>query len=324
VDSNSGKEKWRAKIGPRLSNGWGDGPRSTPTVDGKHVYAMGGKGDLVCVEAATGKEVWRSNMADAGGKVPGWGYCESVLVDGAHVYCTPGGSQGTIMALDKLTGNKVWQSTEWTDPAQYASIIVADLNGSRQLIQLTMQSIAGVDSKDGKLLWKQPFPGKTAVIPTPVYKDGIVYVAAGYGVGCMAVKIGAGNEVTLLYENTNMVNHHGGVVLVGDHLYGFSDKGGWTCQDFKTGNIAWQEKKLGKGAIHCAGGMLYLLEEGTGTVVLIKASPEGWNETGRFILEPQTAQRNPKGKVWTHPVVSNGKLYLRDQELLSCFDVKGS
>jgi hypothetical protein len=137
-----------------------------------------------------------------------------------------------------------------------------------------------------------------------------------------------------------MVNHHGGVILVGDYLYGYSDKGGWTCQDWKTGDVKWAvQDKLGKGAIHCADGMLYLLEEGGkrargakgaegigdqgGTVVLIEASPDGWKEHGRFKLEPLSAQRKPQGKVWTHPVVCNGRLYLRDQEFISCYNVKG-
>jgi hypothetical protein len=174
------------------------------------------------------------------------------------------------------------------------------------------------------VLWKQAFPlGRTAVIPTPIVKDNSVYVAAGYGAGCMKLDIGPKNEVTVAYENTDMANHHGGVVLVGDYLYGYSDKGGWTCQEFKSGKIVWAEKgKLGKGAVHCADGMLYLLEESSGTVALIEASPDGWKERGRFTLSPLSTQRNPKGKVWTHPVVSDGKLYLRDQEILYCFGVK--
>ena len=134
--------------------------------------------------------------------------------------------------------------------------------------------------------------------------------------------IGADGKAENVWENTNMVNHHGGVILVGDKLYGYSDKGGWTCQDFKTGEVKWAAKDLGKGAIHCADGMFYCLEEGSGTVALIEVSDKGWNEKSRFKLTPQTGQRSPKGKVWTHPVVSDGKLYLRDQELLFCFDVK--
>jgi outer membrane protein assembly factor BamB len=322
VDANTGKEKWRSVVGPRLANGWGDGPRSTPTVDADRVYAMGGKGDLACLSAKHGKELWKASMTEAGGKVPGWGYCESPLIDGSNVICTPGGPQGTMLALDKMSGKKVWQSEAWTDGAQYASVIAADFGGKHQLIQLTQQNFAGIDAKDGKVIWQVPFPGKTAVIPTPIFSNGQVYVAAGYGVGCKSVKLGS-SEPEVLYENQNMVNHHGGVILVGDYLYGYSDKGGWTCQDFKTGEVKWSDKSLGKGAVHCADGMLYLVEENTGTIALIEASPSGWNEKGRFTLDPQSPQRNPKGKVWTHPVVSNGKLYLRDQELLFCFDVKG-
>ncbi len=323
LDAKTGAPKWKTRIGALLTNNWGDGPRGTPTVDGDRVYALGGKGDLICVSAKDGKEIWHASMTENGGKVPGWGYTESVLVDGANVICTPGGKGGTLLALDKLTGKKVWQSAEWTDAAQYASVIAADHNGTRQYIQLTMQHVGGVDAKTGKQLWLSNWPGKTAVIPTPIFKDGKVYVTSGYGVGCKLLDLGANGNPKEVWTNTNMINHHGGVILVGDYLYGYSDKGGWTCQDFKTGEVKWADKKLGKGAIHCADGMLYLLEESTGTVALIEASPNGWSEQGRFKLDPQTLLRKAAGKIWTHPVVCNGKLYLRDQDLIYCYDVKG-
>lgn len=324
VDLKTGKEKWSAECGALLTNNWGNGPRSTPTVEGGKVYAMSGKGNLVCLNAADGKEAWRVTMDSLGGKVPGWGYTESPLVDGNMVVVTPGGGQGTMAAFDKNTGKKVWQDAGWTDPAQYASIIPVTHNGARQFIQLTMQTIAGVNAADGKLLWKSAFPGKTAVIPTPIFNNGDVYVAAGYGVGCLKVHVGEGNAVTEVYANTDMVNHHGGVILYQDHLYGYCDGKGWTCMDFKTGEVKWVEKKaLGKGAIHGADGKFYLLEENSGTVVLIEASPEAWKEVSRFTLSPQTTQRAKSGKIWTHPVVSDGKLYLRDQELLMCYDVSG-
>lgn len=324
LDAATGALKWQTEVGDLLKNGWGDGPRATPTVDGGFVYCMSGQGNVVCLNAKDGKEKWRVSMTENGGKVPGWGYTESVLVDGDQVICTPGGDKGTLMAVDKTSGKVLWRSTDWTDGAQYASAIAADFGGKHQYIQLTMQHFAGVDAANGKVLWTVPFGGRTAVIPTPIFRDGQVFVAAGYGVGCKSVKLTGSAEPEFLYENQDLVNHHGGVILVGDYLYGFSDKGGWTCMDFKTGAVKWQEKsKLKKGAVHCADGMLYLLEEDSGTVVLIDASPTGWNEHGRFKLEPQTTQRNPKGKVWTHPVVSHGRLYLRDQELISCFNVKG-
>ena len=322
VDVKDGKELWSTPIATTLKNRWGDGPRGTPTVDGKHVYALSGQGTLICASVANGKEQWRVTMQSLGGKTPGWGYTESVLVDGKQVVCTPGGPQGAIVALDKQTGKLLWQSGDFTDGAQYASIIAADLNGARQFIQLTMKSVVGLNSTDGKTLWRADWPGKTAVIPTPIQRDGFVYVTAGYTVGCQMVKVGPGNELTGVYTNKVMKNHHGGVILVGNHLYGHSDGPGWVCQDFKTGAEVWASENLGKGAIAYADGMLYLLEEGSGTVALIDASPKGWSEKSRFKLEPQTTQRSPQGRIWTHPVISNGKLYLRDQELLFCFDVK--
>lgn len=322
LDANTGKELWSVQIAPELKNGWGDGPRATPTVEGDKVYAMSGNGTLVCANAADGKTVWQTAMRDFGGKTPNWGYTESVLVDGDLVICTPGGAQGTLLALNKTTGKKVWQSGEWTDGAQYASPITITHNGARQYVQLTQQQLSGVDAKTGKVAWQSPWQGKTAVIPTPIFKDGHVYIASGYGIGCKLVKLGTGSTVEDVYVNQNMINHHGGVILVGNHLYGYSDRGGWTCQDFKTGEVTWASKELDKGAIHAADGMLYLLEEKSGTVALIEASPKGWSQKGRFTLTPQTTQRSPKGKVWTHPTVANGRLYLRDQELLYCFDVK--
>jgi outer membrane protein assembly factor BamB len=323
LNVKDGTEKWSTKIGPRLENDWGDGPRDTPTVDGDFVYCLSAPGVVVCANRSDGSIVWQTSMKDLGGKRPNWGYTESVLVDGDKLICTPGGKEGTLAALNKKTGEVVWRSKDVTDDAHYSSVIVADCNGKRQYIQLMMAKLIGVDAGSGKLLWETDWVGKTAVIPTPIFHDGCVYITSGYGAGCKLVKLEADKAVNVVYENKNMKNHHGGVVLVGDYLYGYSDGFGWVCQDFKTGELAWNNKeKLGKGCITYADGMLYLVDEKDGYVVLIEASPEGWKEHGRFTLTPQTELRKPKGRIWTHPVISNGKLYLRDQELVFCFDVK--
>ncbi|MBI4623143.1 MAG: PQQ-binding-like beta-propeller repeat protein, partial [Verrucomicrobia bacterium] len=282
---------------------------------------------------ATGIQGRPSRMADSSrsprGKgarfsscsTPTRGYAESVLVDGQQILCTPGGSKGAMAALDKMTGKVLWQSKEFTDPAHYSSIVPARINNTPQYVQRTEKSIVGVAAKDGKLLWQTSFPGRTAVIPTPIVKDNEVYVTAGYGAGCKMVRIGPGNKLTTVYESKVMKNHHGGVILVGDFLYGHGDPA-WVCQNFKTGAEVWNHRAFGKGAIGYADGMLYCLEEGSGTVVLAEASPKGWKEHGRFKLDPQTKIRSSRGRIWTHPVISNGKLYLRDQDLIYCFDVK--
>ena len=323
LNASTGEELWTASIGPMVKFDRGGGPRGTPTVDGERIYGLGGQGSLVCASAADGKVIWRVAMADLGGKTPGWGYSESVLVDGDKVVCTPGGSKGAIAALDKATGKLIWQSKELTDPAHYASIIIAEHNGTRQYVQLTEQHVVGVSANDGKLLWKSPFPGRIAVVPTPIFHDDCVYVTAGYNAGCKLVQLGANDQVSDVYENKEMVNHHGGVVRVGDYLYGYSERGGWLCQEFKTGKQIWSEKNaLGKGAVSCAEGMLYCVEENSGTVALVEASPKGWKEHGRFKFDPQTTIRDSQGRIWTHPVISNGRLFLRDQDLISCYDLK--
>lgn len=322
VDVKTGKQLWATPVGDRFQNDWGDGPRGTPTVDGDRVYALGGQGTLVCVNVQDGQPVWKKTMQELGGSPPHWGYTESVLIEANKVICTPGGSQGTLAALNKTNGELIWQSKSITEPAQYSSVIAVNHNGGRQLVQLVMKKLFAVHPADGSLLWETDWPGATAVIPTPIFKDGHVYVTSGYGVGSKLARIDAGNKVTDVYANKVMKNHHGGVVLIGDHLYGYSDGPGWICQNFKTGEEVWANKSLGKGAVHAADGMLYCLDEGTGTIALVEASPKGWNEKGRFKLDPQTTQRKPRGKIWTHPVVADGKLFLRDQELLFCFDVK--
>ncbi len=324
LDEKTGKLLWSAKVG---GTGGGDGypgPRCTPTVDGERVYAMNQFGDLVCVEAATGQEVWRKNLAkDFGGRMmSGWGYSESPLVDGERLVCTPGGSKGTLLALDKKTGAVLWQSKEFTDNAAYSSVIAAKVGGVPQYIQLTDASVAGGGPQNGRLLWRGPRRGATAVIPTPIVHDDHVYVTSGYGVGCNLFKVSMTSpdfKAEQVYANKVMVNHHGGVVRLGDHLYGYSDGKGWTCQEFKTGKAVWQDKeKLGKGSLVCADGHLYLrCQDGPGAVVLIEASPDGWKEKGRFD-QPDRSSANS----WPHPVIANGKLYLRDQDVLLCYDVK--
>jgi len=322
IDAATGKKLWDSLVGAIYKNKWGDGPRCTPTVAGGKVFAIGGNGDLVCLDAATGKQDWsKSLVKDLGGKVQGWGYTESPLVEGDLVIVTPGGDKGAIAALSTKTGKVEWQTKNITENAQYSSIIPITHNGQRQYVQLLMNTILGVSPK-GEVLWKTDFPGKVAVIPTPIYSDGQVYVTAGYGVGCKAVKLGSGSAEEI-YSNKNLENHHGGVILVDGLLYGHSNNGGWTCQDFKTGEVVWQDRGIGKGAVAYADGMLYCQSEDGGTIALVEASKDGWKMVSSFILEAQSTQRSPDGRIWTHPVVVGGKLYLRDQEFISCYDVKG-
>jgi len=319
-----GKILWSTKLGKAGAPGWGGfaGPRATPTVDGSLVFALGQYGEVICVKAEDGKEVWRKHLTtDFGGPMVEWGFSESPLVDGDQVLFTPGGPKGTLVALNKNTGDLIWQTKDWTDNAHYSSIIIAEIDGVRQYVQLTDKSLAGVAPNDGKVLWKTARKGATAVIPTPIYADGHVYVTSGYDIGCNLFKVakGSGFTATQVYANKVMVNQHGGVVKLGEHLYGHSDTKGWTCQDFKSGEAQWQEKnKLRKGSLVYADGRLYCREEAeNGVVALVEATPSGFIEKGRFTPPDRSGKKS-----WPHPVIAGGRLYLRDQDVLLCYGVK--
>jgi len=219
----------------------------------------------------------------------------------------------------------LWQTEDLTDQAHYSSIVVKEHAGKTMGVQLLVSQLVGFDLEDGTVLWSAAWPGYMAVIPTPVFWEDCVYVTAGYGAGCMLVRVGEdfSAEAEVVYDNKLVTNQHGGVILLDDHIYGHSDNKGWTCQEVATGKRVWRERHaLGKGAIAYADNRFYCLGEDTGDVVLIAAGTEGWKEHGRFTLNPQSELRLPKGRIWTHPVIADGRLYLRDQELLTCFDVR--
>ncbi|MDG2390517.1 MAG: PQQ-like beta-propeller repeat protein [Planctomycetaceae bacterium] len=334
LDANTGKELWATEVGPFLENGWGGGPRSTPAVDGDYVYTFSGQGHLACLEKANGKTKWNVDVQTLGGKIPKWGYSESVLIDGEKILCTPGADDATVVAFNKANGEVIWKSAvtaksekdgeteEQPANAHYSSIMPAIINGDPQYVQLTQNTLFGLQAGTGEVLWQTTWPpGRVAVIPTPLIKDNYVYITSGYGAGCKLVKINKDYSVEEVYFNTEMKNHHGGVILLGDTIYGHSDAG-WLAQDFMTGEEVWRERqKLGKGSVTFAEGNLYCLDERTGTVALVSATRDDYIEKGRFDLPEQSDIRSPKGKVWTHPVVINGKLYLRDQEYIFCYDV---
>lgn len=331
LDEATGKELWSAPIGDDAgkgyNTGWGGGPRGAPTISDGKLYVMSANGSVACVDIKDGSKVWRVDLVkDFGGTVPAWGYSESPLVDGDKVVVTPGGKGGAIVALDKTSGKVIWKSEGLTDDAQYSSAIIAEAGGRKQYVQLFMKKFAGVDVETGELLWTSDWSqGRTAVIPTPVFHDGHVYITAGYGAGSKMVKIDK-DSAEDVWENKVMKNHHGGVVLVDGHVYGFSDGAGLLCQDWKSGERVWSEKGEGlqKGAVHYADGMIYGLDEHEGSAFLAEATPDGYREKGRFDLPKKTKLRDgTNGKVWTRPVVIGGRLYLRDQDLLFCFDVKG-
>src|SRR6185436_5523388 len=331
VDTETGKVKWKQLLGKQFNQDRGDGPRGSVTVDGDSLYLIRGGGELNCLAAGDGKQQWKKDLrSDLGGAMmSSWGFSESPLVDGDLVICTPGGSKGTLAALNKKTGEVVWRSVDLTEKSGYSSPIVAEVDGVRQYIQITGGGVAGVAAKDGKVLWTAKIAANgIAVVPTPIYHDHLVYATSGYGAGCGCVRLSRDGDkfkAEVLYTNKKLSNHHGGVVLVGDHIYGHSDGRGWVCQDLKTGENAWEEKgdkRPGKGSVTCVDGWLLCLDENSGSLTCVKASTDGWKEFGRLELPEKSKIHTTDNKVWTHPVVANGKLYLRHHDLVFCFNLR--
>jgi len=332
LDTKTGNLKWKQNLGPEHTayQNRGNSARGSITVDGNKLYLIRADGIIHCLAAADGKMLWQKDfIKDFGGKImSGWGFSESPLVDGNLVICTPGGSGGTMVALDKNSGEVVWRSTEWTDDAGYSSPIVVEVDGIRQYVQQSGKGFAGVAAKDGKLLWKIEVEiYRTAIIPTPVPHGNLVYVTAGYNGGCHLVRLtksGNGCNAEVVYANKNMVNQHGGVSLLNGYVYGFTDGMGFVCQDFTTGEIAWRERvpELLKGATLAVNDRILLQNERDGLIALVAASSDGWKEYGRMEFPERTDIVTQDKMIWTHPVVSDGKLYLRDHNLLFCFDLK--
>jgi outer membrane protein assembly factor BamB len=327
VDEATGQPLWWTRISDANKKiGYGEGPRCTPTVDGDVLYALGTAGDLVCLGTKDGKEVWHKNLArDFGGKMmSGWGYSESPLLDGDKLICTPGGKDATLLALDKKNGEVLWKApVPGGDGAGYASPIAIDAAGHKQYVQFLRGGLVGVDAANGAFLWRYAkCANGTANCSTALYADGEVFGASDYGTGGGLVKLSkdaaGGVKADEVYFTKEMKNHHGGMILHDGYLYG-ANGGKLVCLEFKTGKVMWggdKAKTAGKGSVALADGRLYYREEG-GTMVLIEAGAQGYVEHGRF-SQPDRSKKN----AWPHPVVANGRLYLRDQDVLLCYDVK--
>lgn len=341
VKDGAPAEAWAAKVGPLFDfpgNNWSAGPSSTPTVDGDAVFALGGNGDLVCVVAATGKDRWRLNLPakleaevnpiGGGPKKLGWGFTWAPLVDGDRLICLPGGPKGTVAALDKKTGRLLWRSAGLTEQAAYASPVPAEIEGVRQYLVLTNEGLRGVAAADGRVLWKHDRKLNTEVVNSPIVRAPLVFITIGAGRGCDLVRVKrAGNAFAVeeVYTNKNMSNHHGNVVLLDGHVYGASEGKGWVCQNLESGELAWAERsKVPAGSVTYADGRFYACAERDGAVALVEASSKACNVLGRFVIPKASTLRKPKGFIWTPPVVAGGRLFLRDQELVYCYDVRAA
>jgi len=354
-----GKELWVTRLGPALAqrpSQGKEGPACTPTVDGERLYVEGLGGNVACLQVRDGKIIWQISMTEEfGGRVPMWSYRESPLIDGDKVIYTPGGEDAIIVALNKFTGETIWKSKLPDSPAgeseapgggrggsggrrggfgggagaAYASVIAVDFGGQRQYVQLTGKTLTGIAASDGKFLWRYDKPANRMGIncATPIYHDGMVFASSAYGAGGGLVKLSKDADGSVkaeeVYATTDMQNHHGGMILLDGYLYGANggnEGGALVCLDFNTGKVMWDQRqsagRRAKGSVALADGRLYYRME-NGAVVLIEPNPKQYAECGRF--EQPDRSRAP---AWPHPVIANGKLYIRDQDVLFCYDVK--
>jgi outer membrane protein assembly factor BamB len=359
LSETNGKEVWSTRLGPAY-RGQGmqqgsEGPGATPTVDGERLYVIGDAGNLVCLNVPDGTIVWQKNfVTDFGGTAPTWAYRESPLIDGAKVICTPGSNKAMLVALDKLTGNTLWQ-TQMPDSsggdsggrggrggrgggsgAAYSSAIAIDFEGQRQYVQFTAKAVIGVAASDGKLLWQwgRPANGFGINITTPIYHDGMVFAASAYGAGGGLVKLikdaGGGTKAEEVWFSSSIQNHHGGVVIIDGALYGGNGGNGTgylVCLDFQTGQVLWNEgdqdkRRVRKGSVAVADGRIYYridteASRAVDELILIEPSRKEYIERGRFRIPDPSGVHS-----WSHPVIANGKLYVRDQGDLFCYDIK--
>jgi outer membrane protein assembly factor BamB len=318
-----GKEVWTKAIGPadnRQRIDQGAGPRGTPTVDGDRLYVLTENGDLACLKT-DGAPVWQLNiLKEFGGAQLPWMISESPLVDGPHLVVTPGGPGAGMVKLDKMTGKTVWAAKDLSDTAAYSSVVVADVQGIRTYMTFTANAGVGIRASDGKVMFRYPKAANSvANVATPVYADNKVFFASGYGAGGGLLNLTAQNGEVVAseaYSTREMKNHHGGMVLVGEYLYGYNDAI-LTCLEFATGKMMWRDRSVGKGSVTYADGRLYIQSENN-MVGLVEATPSGYSEKGRFQI-PEKARMS-----WAHPAISDGRLYVRNQDTLLVYDIRAS
>lgn len=331
VSASDGKRIWKTRLGnvgqPQQNPSF-PAARSTPTVDGAVLYALGSDGDLAALEAESGKLLWRKHLReDFGGKPGTWAYAESPLIDGDTLVATPGGSEATLVALHKKSGEVLWKCpVPGGDEAAYASALAVEVGGIRQYVQLLQKGLVGVEAKTGKFLWRfdKPVSRYNANIPSPVFSDGIAY-AGSAGTGGGAVRLQArdgGVAAEPLYFEASFPSAIGGAVKVGDYLYGTTGVA-LLCIEFQTGQVKWKDRALGAASLCFADGRLYLHGE-NGEVALVEPSPDGYRELGRFTPPDPPKRANNMEKAWVYPVVAGGKLYLRDHGCLWCYDIRAA
>lgn len=315
--SMAGNEIWKSVYGKEWMESY-EGVRSTPVINDGRVYIVSGYGVVVCMEAATGKELWKVDLLTKYvGENTRWGLTENLLIVNNQLICTPGGKTANIVSLDKNTGNLLWKTAGKGDRSAYCSPQLANHQGKDIIITHTSSFILAVDAKDGQLLWSYDWPNKYAVqANTPLYADGKVFCASGYGKGSVLLKIADDNKsVETVWENSEFDNQMGGFVLIGDKLYGAGQNSRkWMCVDWNSGTTVYSFTDLRPGNIIRAEGLLYMYGQG-GNVALVEPTESSFNIKGKFKVPYGEKQH------WAHLVIKNKWLFVRHGSSLMVYDI---
>lgn len=329
LDMN-GKMLWQQVMGRAWKESYPES-RATPTVEWPYVYTCSGYGDLACFNGPSGDMIWSYKASELNkGTYGSWGIAESLLIDGDKLYYSPGGPETMTIALNKATGEVIWKSAGLDDKPGYVSPILIEYAGKKIIINVSMDHVFAVDASNGEILWNVAHEQSSDTemrrwdlikCTTPLYKDGMVYVTGGYDTGGMMIRMGDdGKSATVAWTDSNLDDHHGGVVLIDGYIYGSNwvnnGNGNWVCIEWNTGRKMWEEKWNNKGSIIAAEGMLYIYEEKNGNVGLLRATPEKFDLASSFKVTLGNA-----GPFWAHPVIHNGILYLRHNNALMAYDI---
>lgn len=337
VSAQDGRQLWRTTVTEAVPGHSYEGSRSTPTVDGEHLYVVTSDGQIACLRTDDGRIEWKRDFKKDwnGQMMSGWGYSESPLVDGKLVLCTPGGPNAMVVALDKRTGREVWRcAVPQADRgrgrgAGYASIVISNAGGLKQYVTVIGQGLIGIRAADGRFMWGYDrIANGTANIPTPLVEGDYIFASTGYGAGAALLKVSARNRIARAEEvyfkpGKEVQNHHGGMVLHDGHVYlGHQHNNGFPmCVELRTGNIKWGGDIRGAGrgsaaVIYADGNLIFRYQDGT--LAMIEATPAEYRLKGTW--KPEYV-REPS---WAHPAVADGKLYLREQDKLMCYDMRAN